>query len=267
VLPLPRSYRPGEYLIKLRPDFTGTSMINLMASIINPNSQVRIYKRSYVVSSVENSHKTDIHSKDGRAVLEIGEKSVFKKTYLWLSPYQDTLVTKAWPEIKKAGPAYTIAPRIVYYDRPVAISIKAPQKEKVGLFTSMGGLGWLFNSSRYDKEKGCYCGRIKENIPFMLFKDTVPPKIKLIIPKKPRGGVKGRKIVFKVRDRGAGIFSDKNIITHLNGKWILNEYDFESHKVKILLRGVNRGKHVLTITARDNLKNETKIDLPFFIRM
>ncbi|MFH0920911.1 MAG: M23 family metallopeptidase [Fibrobacterota bacterium] len=261
--PLLRSNAPGEYVLRFRTTFLGERQLGFTLSFPGQDNAFKVFRREFRVGAFDFSNSVRINAPDSLAFLEAAPGSVFQRTFLWLSTCPDSLVGKKWKEISFQGAAYAVSPAIVYYDRPVTVGIKAPLQPHTGLFTSKGNGEWQFLSDDYDTKKSYYLGRIKENIPFALFKDTVPPQI---VPKTPveNGNiVTADRLLFALSDKGAGMDSDRNITVKIDGKWRLNEYDYEQDLTTVPLDSIGSGSHLLQINVKDNLGNESNLDWPF----
>lgn len=237
------------------------ALLNLLFT--EPKATVAKAPDTVGMTAFDSGAAATIASPDKKAVMVVATGSVFKKTFLRVVPFPDSLVKTKWKEIIQAGPAYTIEPRIIYYDKSVTVSIASEKKARTGLFTSMGDKGWQFLSSTYDEKVRAYTGRIKENIPFTLFTDTVPPIIAPVSPAARGDTARGDRVAFRLAEEGSGIDCDRNITAELDGQWTLSEYDFETGEVTVKIDGLKAGAHFILIRVKDNLENETSFDLPF----
>ena len=256
------SYAVGEYLFRFPLKFTGERTIR--ATVLLPNGQEQV--RLFHIVGFDSSAAAEVHSQDQQATLSVPAQAVFHRTFVWLLPFPDSLIKTTGQELIPVSPAYAVGPTSIYYDRPVTISIAADKKPHTGLFTSRGKDGWGFLSAAYDERHRAYSGKIREHIPFLLMRDTLPPAIRFNRPGRSGDTVGMEKLRFFITDSGAGIDSDRNITATIDGQWALSEYDFENGELLITQREVKPGPHRLLISVRDNLDNENTLDFSFIRR-
>ncbi len=263
-LQIPKLYsrNPGLYEIRFRSGFVGQKIIHITISV-QSDSLLKYYKKDYPVCGLTAKGCGEAVSIDKKGYMNVVQGGVVRDACLMVMDYADSVKVKDLKEIIFNRMAYTAFPKALYYDRQIRAAIVAPHQNKAGLFIYTGDNYWKFLSDNYDEKKGCFYGMVMQNTPFGLFSDTIPPNIKLKMPGKAGDTVTSSELLLYVRDEGAGIGSDKDVVTYMDGRWILSEYDFKSDAVKVSLKGVSHGRHVLTIEALDNLKNESKMDLPF----
>jgi len=102
---------------------------------------------------------------------------------------------------------------------------------------------------------------------YALLEDTLPPEISKVSTFSGKR-IKDRrpKITAVVRDDLSGIGSDQDVLVEIDEEWMIPEYDPEK---KILstrpISPLTLGKHLLTISVKDRVGNETKIERNFFV--
>lgn len=118
--------------------------------------------------------------------------------------------------------------------------------------------GWLFLPSDYNYEKNVFRGRITSLEKFVVIKDTIPPEI-LPINLSQSGVFYINKIPIRlsVRDMMSGIYDQDQISVYLDDQWSLFRFDPEEDLVIISPKYINSGKHILKITANDNVGNQS----------
>jgi hypothetical protein len=258
-----RSREAGVYESKFRTPFQGQKTLRIVLSMKEEKGGLKVYKKEYPVCALVSGRACTAISQDGRALIDVPVRGVIGNACLWILPAPDSILRKEIKEIRFCGQAYAPVPNSIFFDRQIRMAISAPRQKGMGLFTYAGDNGWTFFSDEYDDKKTCYFGTVLQGAIFGLFTDTTKPSIALKTPARDNDTVKGHEIVLIVKDEGAGIGSDKDVITLIDNEWRLNEYDFELNTVTASLKGVARGRHVMTVIARDNLKNENKLDFAF----
>ena len=258
-----RSREAGLYEAKFRAAFQGQRALKIMLSLKDEKGELKVYKKEYPVCCLTSGRSSTATSQDGRVSIEVPLRGVIGNACLWVLPAPDSLLRGELKEIHPCGQAYVPVPGAIYFDRQIKMAVSMPKQGSTGIFTYAGDKGWAFFSDDYDEKKSCYNGMSLQSAIFGLFADTAKPSITLKNPAGPGDSVKGPEIVFSVKDEGAGIGSDKDVVTLLDNAWRLNEYDFETNIVRVSLKGISRGRHTLTITVQDNLKNENKLEIPF----
>jgi murein DD-endopeptidase MepM/ murein hydrolase activator NlpD len=119
---------------------------------------------------------------------------------------------------------------------------------------------YYYNTKRYKNSFTVYSKYLGD---YKLFKDGMPPKIKM---DKKIGGKwisQQNELTFTITDDLSGIKSYEGT---LNGKWILLEYDPKTKKLihRFLDGIVDEGKNDLKIVITDNVGNSTIFETQFF---
>jgi len=240
--------------------------------LVSESDSLKLTKRLLALESenekatrIPKGHAVTVTSSDGGASIELAERTTLHDCRLALLKIPDGKAYDGSSELRRLSPVYTGFPNALYFDKSVQVHLKAEQVSRAALF-SWGGKGWNFNSEDYDVKKGLYSGRLKENVPFALFQDEVAPRLTLLKPRAANDTLMGRKLQFEVSDEGSGIDSDRNIVTRIDGEWVLSEYDFKTGRVTVILRNQVAGMHELSISLEDNLHNATQLAIPFILR-
>ncbi|MES2544399.1 MAG: M23 family metallopeptidase [Bacteroidota bacterium] len=140
-------------------------------------------------------------------------------------------------------------------------SIIASKDDKKYFIASVEAKRLKFNKT---KLKGnTYTAYSKNLGPFILTKDTTPPKIALSINKKTKKPNLLNSIKLTISDSLSGINEYNG---YLNGQWILFEYDYKS---KTLTHNFNdgivvNGKNELKVIVTDNVGNLATFETEFF---
>lgn len=255
----------GRYRLVFKPEFKGSRNFSLVMTLPEGGS-LRAWKRHYRLLGLKKGEGGEVASLDGVAALSVAEKTVVHDAFLGIEPLERfPALQKKTALVPVTGTAYRVFPGVLYYDRPVRVSVRNP-KVKGGLLAAWQGAsqGWRFFSADYDDKTAAYTGKLKENLPFTVMADTVPPSVVFKSPAAPRDTLGTPFLLARVCDTGAGIGSDADVEARIDGEWALSEFDFETGAVKILYRSPRSGPHLLALLARDNAGNETRAET-FFI--
>ena len=119
---------------------------------------------------------------------------------------------------------------------------------------------YYYNTKRYKNSFTAYSKYLGD---YKLFKDSMPPKIKI---DKKIGGKwisQQNELIFTISDDLSGIKSYEGT---LNGKWILLEYEPKTKKlIHHFSDGiVDEGKNDLKVVVKDNVGNSTIFETQFF---
>ncbi|MBL8027168.1 MAG: M23 family metallopeptidase [Fibrobacteres bacterium] len=240
----------------VKPPFSGSGVLTVSAA--TGESRV-LWKKEVLFLSAGDSGT--LYSEDSCAMLGIEKGDLPHCQLLWFESYSPK---PKKGEIVAVSKAYIVRPHAVFTEKTMKISIKSAGKKGGGVYT-LGGKGrWGFTSGTYDSNIKAYFGKIRRPSVAAVCVDNTPPDILFAVPSRNGGRIEGRFLVVKVRDRGAGIGSDKNIVATIDGKWTLSEYDYESDRVKIELpEDIASGKHILRIAVGDNAGNSRSKSIAF----
>ncbi len=116
--------------------------------------------------------------------------------------------------------------------------------------------GWLFLPT--DFRNHTYRTRITSLEKFVAVKDSIPPGIAPVNQLyAEKIYIQNRPLKFSVRDVMAGIYNQEQISVYIGEQWTLFRYDPEEDLIMIYPKHVPTGEHQLTITAADNVGNQT----------
>jgi len=138
----------------------------------------------------------------------------------------------------------------------------ATEKDRSKMFIGSveGKKIYYYNTKRYKNSFTVYSKYLGD---YKLFKDSMPPKVKI---DKKIGGKwisQQNELVFTISDDLSGIKSYEGT---LNGKWILLEYEPKTKKLIHRFSDgiVEEGKNDLKVVVRDNVGNSTIFETQFF---
>ncbi len=182
-----------------------------------------------------------------------------------------TVKLKFGPKHKPIGKVYSFEPSTVPLNGWAKISLRYPQggcdPNKLGLYELTEKRTWRFVDQKLDTLNRMVEGKVRYLSAYALLEDTLPPEISKVSTFSGKR-IKDRrpKITAVVRDDLSGIGSDQDVLVEIDEEWMIPEYDPEK---KILstrpISPLTLGKHLLTISVKDRVGNETKIERNFFV--
>ncbi|MFN3753574.1 M23 family metallopeptidase [Flavobacterium sp.] len=133
-------------------------------------------------------------------------------------------------------------------------------RQKMFIGSTDGKKVYYYNTKRYKNSFTVYSKYLGD---YKLFKDSMPPKIKI---DKKIGGQwisQQNELIFTISDDLSGIKSYEGT---LNGKWILLEYEPKTKKLIHRFSDgiVAEGKNDLKVVVKDNVGNSTIFETQFF---
>ncbi len=136
----------------------------------------------------------------------------------------------------------------------------AVDHEKIFIGSISGKKIYYNNTKRFKNSFTIYTKYLGD---YMLFKDTIAPKIKMSKSIEGKWITKQSELQFTISDDLSGI---KSYDGYLNGKWILLEYDSKTNKlVHHFSDGVaTDGKNDLKLVVTDNVGNSSIFETHFF---
>ena len=129
-------------------------------------------------------------------------------------------------------------------------------KKGVGIYYARRKRGWAYLPTQYEKTSNSYSTRVTSLEKFVAIQDTIPPEIiALNLTKFNRSTTRHPALRFAVTDNFSGIYRERQIQLHIDGKWSLFEFDPEEDIVTIPERYIPVGDHTVKLTVRDNAGN------------
>lgn len=226
-------------------------------------------KLEYVIpiSILTKSQRGEVKSENGEAQVKIDPGTVYED--INVSIHKEKIDRRS--KRKVIGGLYSFEPSTVPLNGFAKISLKYTEgnciPQKLGLYELTEGGWWKFIGQDLDTTNKTVSGKVRYFSTYALLEDTIPPVIKEIHPYN-REKIKSRtlKIESVVKDNLSGIGSDLDILTTIDGKWMIPEYDPETN---ILFARptfpLSYGKHELLISVKDRCGNRSEVKRDFFV--
>lgn len=166
----------------------------------------------------------------------------------------------------RGSTVYTFEPQDQLIDEGIRISVpydEAQERRHSGLFFRSNG-GWIFQTDRPDAGGRFLTATLTRTLgELAVLSDNEPPKLgRLRLVSRNRGVFVG----FRYSDNLSGVDTDE-IKLYIDGKLVIPEIDGEHRQVWYQSdTALDRGKHTLTLSVRDRMKNETELSKVFHVK-
>ncbi|MBI4546460.1 MAG: M23 family metallopeptidase [Ignavibacteriae bacterium] len=169
-------------------------------------------------------------------------------------------------ERNRRSTIYTFEPQDVLLNKGITISLPSYTEEEnhsLGLYFRSDG-EWTLQTSQKDSATNTYSTTLTRTLgELALLRDNEQPTIGRLRV-LPRGG--NVYISFRYHDNLSGVDTDE-IKMYLDGKLVIPEIDGEHHRVWYQAdKPLAKGKHTLTITVKDRMKNVSTVTRTFSVK-
>ena len=201
---------------------------NMELILADENNNVRIEKFKIIGKEHKYINNNNLEGENNIFFIDRSKKESYNKDNLILEFPKECLYEDTYLEIKKIDNIYSIGNKKIPVHKKYSFKIKdtISSKNKNNFFISYKSKNnsWVYIDTKYKDgyfvSTPTFFGDFKINI------DTIPPKIR-IINRKITKRTKYLKIVSK--DNKTGI---KKFNAHINGEWVLFEYDYKQNLFK-----------------------------------
>jgi len=227
-----------------------------------------IVKSEYFIKLFPVSKKGGrIISENRNCILEFPKESVYNKFWGRITE----LEKKNSKDSVFIGNIYSLEPFDIPLNNRAKLFIRYPDSianpEKFGIYSFEENNHVGYSKSKLNSSFSLIESNINELGRYTLIKDTEPPVIYKIIPRKGTK-IKNRtpKITVYFNDELSGIESDESIILKLDGKRVISEYDPIMENVFYIPEDtLSYGEHIVEFEVVDNMNNKSYIKSVFSI--
>ncbi len=244
----------GRWFANFAPPFKGFG--ELIIKKVSSSVDTVLWRSSALFFDGSVAGRDTLYSDDRKFYVVADKEKIIHRHVMWIEKGSHSIRNRKELFFPDSN-AYLLKPDAIYTEKNISVSLKSNKIKGMALYVvdRKGGISFL--SDNYDNISKTYHGGIRRPSTIVLGVDTVPPAISFAAPKKVAGTSIDRKIKVKVKDDGSGIESDKSIVTKIDGKWVLNAYDFESDLIEIEIPAfITGGRHKLSVQVRDRVGNE-----------
>lgn len=199
-----------------------------------------------------------VHSDDGNAVTEFGEKAVYETLFGHVQPEAATV-----PEdLPMVGSAYRFSPADVPFRRRATLTLRYPhglnRPERLAVYEAKGDRTWTFVGNRLDPAGRTVSADVRYFSTYALLLDDIPPEVSALRSVSGPGATDRRPILeASVRDRGSGIRREEDISVRLNDRRVIFEYDPVRAVIRVRPRQpLDPGEVRFEVSARDMCGNQ-----------
>jgi hypothetical protein len=233
-------------------EFAGTRTITVRADI---NGKPAFTSEKVEIYSVPTSHAGSFTVPPWNLKISYDSGAVFRPLYLQVS--EDEF---------RRSPVYIFEPQDQLLNTGIRIGIPAGERRgghHLGLFLRANAR-WTFQTASVDSASNCYTATLMRTLgELALLEDDQPPVIsRLRVISKKKIPV----ISFRYLDNLSGVDTDE-IKVYIDNTLVIPEIDGEHHSV--LYAGdepLPPGKHIVRITAKDHMLNESTISRVLTVR-
>ncbi len=209
-----------------------------------------------------------VRSPDGMAEARFDAHRV----YAPLFARAEVVQAEGKPGLPLVGAAYRFTPNDVPFDGTADLTLHYPpgfdRPGRLGLYRRSDDGAWRFLDNKVDTKAGTLSAGISTFSTYGLLLDEMPP---VIADLKPASGAKvaDRQPTLSalIRDAGAGIWREEDIIMTLDGNRLIAVYDPDKELVTARpKKPLKPGKHRLEVTVRDVCGNEARAVSAFGVR-
>jgi len=132
---------------------------------------------------------------------------------------------------------------------------------------STGKETWSFAGADIDTTGGTISALVRSFGCFALLEDTLYPRIWDLRPKEG-ARLKGeqKRLFARIKDQGAGIGREKDLVMELDGQQVISEYDPEGRWLKWEAKEpFSPGPHIMKVTVTDQAGNTTTKESRFSV--
>jgi hypothetical protein len=161
------------------------------------------------------------------------------------------------------SPMVNIEPNYQILKNPVSLSIvyqgHSRYLQKLGIYKLKSYKGFSYVGGIMDSSLHTISTKTAKLGRFFVGLDTIPPQIKIILPKYGKVLKSNFKIKFKTIDLLSGIAAEDDISVTLDGNFVLPEWDPETKTVVARPHWkVKKGTHVIMISVKDAVGNQSQ---------
>jgi len=208
----------------------------------------------------------EMRSDAGNFVVTFSRNSLYRPLYI------KTVIdsSASIPNLRTVGNIYTIEPKDVLMNAGARVSLRYPASEKnsdkLGVYYRRGN-GWVFVDNKQDSGNYTISAKVMSFEDFTLIRDDVPPEITRIQPAQNSHTTnRTPRISALIKDRLAGIRSERNLEIRLDGRHLIAEYDPERHRLFFQPKTpLAVGRHELIVSAQDKSGNSQVKEAHFWI--
>ena len=245
-----------------------TSAITLSA--VSYETGKVLYSEDRNLSRISQKSGGILLSKDGNFMVQFDNKS------LYTDYYGEVIIDEKFQpdngDNEIISPVYRISPSYQPMKEVVKVLLRYPKdaedREKLGIYYHDSKKGWVFLKNEHDTTMGVLSTNVLSLESFAVLKDSRQPKIeRLNIVEGAIMKQSGFTISAKISDNLSGIKDERSILMELDGKKLIFEWHPASNTASYeSIVPLEKGKHQLKISARDNANNESVKVRNFIIR-
>lgn len=234
----------------------------------NPNGQEFVSFERFEAERVNPSTSDHIVSRDQDFEVSFWRGSLYRPLYLNISVDS----TDATNNLETVGKIYRVTPQDVLMDQGAYVHLRYPASEtapeKLGVYYKSSGNRWTFIDNNLDTKRRTVSAKVLSFEDFTLGRDDEPPEVTGIRPGYSLHLTTSTPLISaNVHDRLSGMsHSDNALVLYLDGRKLIAEYDPERNRIFYKCdTPLAKGRHEITVTARDNSHNITTKTSPFWI--